>query len=158
MRLKKQFALEKATAQTTGSFIRSSAKPPLASLLAFWLMKGNSTHFFHAMLLVYSDDFRVIRTTADPGTIHNQNKWTLLHVAAAFNHLQCAKLLLKSGGRACLRKSSHNGSTPLHLAALSGEYKQIPSPLLLPTRLQHLKAKWPFAHFFLQGIWKCATC
>ena len=62
----------------------------------------------------------MVRTTADGPTVHNQNKWTLLHVAAAFNHLQCATLLLASGGRAGLRKTSHNGSTPLHLAALSG--------------------------------------
>jgi len=69
----------------------------------------------------FSDDYHIVRTTADAPNIHNQNKWTLFHVAAAFNHLQCAKILLGSGGKAVLRKTSHNGSTPLHLAANAGE-------------------------------------
>jgi ankyrin repeat protein len=68
----------------------------------------------------YSDDYRVPRTVLDPKTIHNANKWTLLHVAAAFNHLQCAEMLVKSGGRQALRHTSNNGSTPLHLAAMNG--------------------------------------
>eukprot|EP00613_Pedinella_sp_CCMP2098_P021795 CAMPEP_0171686158 /NCGR_PEP_ID=MMETSP0991-20121206/2639_1 /TAXON_ID=483369 /ORGANISM="non described non described, Strain CCMP2098" /LENGTH=214 /DNA_ID=CAMNT_0012273867 /DNA_START=149 /DNA_END=793 /DNA_ORIENTATION=- len=68
----------------------------------------------------YADDFRVPRTLLDPKTIHNANKWTLLHVAAVFNHLQCAELLVKSGGRQALRHTSNNGSTALHLAAMNG--------------------------------------
>jgi ankyrin repeat protein len=82
-----------------------------------------SINYFCAVLSLgrSSDDYHIVRTTADAPTIHNQNKWTLFHVAAAFNHLQCAKILLESGGKAVLRKTSHNGSTPLHLAANAGK-------------------------------------
>lgn len=49
----------------------------------------------------------------------------MLHVCAAFNHVECAKMLIKSGGRAALRHTSHNGSTPMHLAALNGHEEMV---------------------------------
>mmetsp|Transcript_13041 Transcript_13041/g.15567 ORF Transcript_13041/g.15567 Transcript_13041/m.15567 type:complete len:203 (+) Transcript_13041:48-656(+) len=73
----------------------------------------------------YADDYRIPRTPADPQVIHNQNKWTMLHVAAAYNHIKCATALLKSGGRGAVLQVSHNGSTPLHLAALNGHFEMV---------------------------------
>ena len=69
----------------------------------------------------YADDFRTPRqpatskTPAEPLTVHNANKWTLLHVCAAFNHLECAQEIINACGKAALRHPSYNGSTPLHL-------------------------------------------
>jgi ankyrin repeat protein len=49
----------------------------------------------------------------------------MLHVAAAFNHIKCARALLDNGGRAATLHVSHNGSTPLHLAALNGHFDMV---------------------------------
>jgi ankyrin repeat protein len=68
----------------------------------------------------FADDFRIPRAHDEAEHFHNQNKWTMMHVAAAFNHVRCARMLLASCGKACLKHVSHNGSTPLHLAALNG--------------------------------------
>lgn len=49
----------------------------------------------------------------------------MLHVAAAFNHIKCARALLECGGRQATLHVSHNGSTPLHLAALNGHFEMV---------------------------------
>ncbi len=73
----------------------------------------------------FADDFRVLRNHNDSFSLHNQNRWTLLHVAAAFNHLKCAEALLKGGAKKALKSTSHNGSTPLHLAAFAGHLEMV---------------------------------
>jgi ankyrin repeat protein len=73
----------------------------------------------------FADDFRMIRAHTDSFSLHNQNRWTLLHVAAAFNHIKCAEALLKGGAKLALKSTSHNGSTPLHLASLNGHFEMV---------------------------------
>jgi hypothetical protein len=67
-----------------------------------------------------TSDFRTVRGWEEAITAHNANRWTLLHLAASNNHLQCAAALIKSGGQPALRKTTHAGSTPLHMAAREG--------------------------------------
>ena len=85
---------------------------------------------------------------------HNANRWTLLHLAASNNHLQRAAALIKSGGQPALRKTTHAGSTPLHMAAREGHLEMC---VLLCDNGASLKATNNFANLFLKHSFNANT-